>query len=213
MTVLISHCNIKYCRSLHIFLLFALIQFSCLAAGAHYKLNGKTQCVLKDGTGPCGFLVFIGVMAFLETMVFLAVDAVFDNWSNINHRKYAVMADMGFSAAWVFFWFLAFCINVASWKKTTIEIPHGGGKIGTAIAFSFFSIFTWGGLAVMAFFRYRQGSETAFAPSFESSVPNIPPANPYPSDVAQPPRDNYQQPPFSEGGMSEKTPQYQPPTY
>lgn len=66
----------------------------------------------------------------------------------------------------------------------------------------------------MAFLRYRQGSETAFAPSFEPSAPSIPPANPYsPSNMDQPTAENYQQPPFSEGGMSEKTPQYQPPTY
>lgn len=194
--------------------LFALIQFICLAAGGHFvdPDTGERKCVLKNGSGPCGFLIFLGVLAFLDCMVFLAIDAVFDNWSNVKHRKYAVLADLGFSAGWTFFWFLAFCINTAAWRKTNRQL-HSGGKIGTAIAFSFFSIFTWGGLAVLAYLRFRQGSETAFAPSFDSPTPQIPPANPYPNDMGSGSVDNYQQPPFSEGGIAEKTPQYQPPTY
>lgn len=78
--------------------MFALIQFTCLAAGGHITTEeGERMCVLKNGRGPCGFLIFLGVLAFLDCMVFLAIDAVFDNWSNIKHRKYAVLADLGFS--------------------------------------------------------------------------------------------------------------------
>jgi len=37
------------------------------------------------------------VISFLGLMVFLVTDAVFDNLSNVQHRKYIVIADAMFS--------------------------------------------------------------------------------------------------------------------
>ena len=45
----------------------------------------------------CNFGVTIGVLAFLGLMVLLILDALFDNITSIQHRKYVVMGDIGFS--------------------------------------------------------------------------------------------------------------------
>ena len=39
----------------------------------------------------------VGVLAFLGLIAFLVLDAMFEQISSVQHRKYAVMADMGFS--------------------------------------------------------------------------------------------------------------------
>ena len=49
-----------------------------------------------DGSA-CGFGTFVGVVAFLACIGFLVLDALFDNISSIQHRKWAVIADMVFS--------------------------------------------------------------------------------------------------------------------
>jgi len=36
----------------------------------------------------------MGVMAFLLLLLFLGLDALFDNLSNVEHRKYIVIADI-----------------------------------------------------------------------------------------------------------------------
>jgi len=39
----------------------------------------------------------VGILSFIGLMVMLVTDAVFDNLSNIQHRKYIVIADIVFS--------------------------------------------------------------------------------------------------------------------
>lgn len=77
----------------------AIIVFGCIAAEGTQidKYTGKEYCVYDNNNSACGFGIAVGVFAFLACMLFLVIDAVFDNLSNVTHRKYAVMADVGFS--------------------------------------------------------------------------------------------------------------------
>ena len=52
---------------------------------------------MHDDTNACNYGIGIGVLAFLFCIGFLVLDAMFDNISNIQHRKYAVIADIGVS--------------------------------------------------------------------------------------------------------------------
>lgn len=52
---------------------------------------------MNDDTNACGYGTGIGVLAFLLCLAFLMVDALFDNLSNVQHRKYTVLADLGSS--------------------------------------------------------------------------------------------------------------------
>ena len=45
----------------------------------------------------CNYGIGIGVIAFMACIAFLVVDAIFDNMSSVEHRKYAVIGDLGFS--------------------------------------------------------------------------------------------------------------------
>ena len=52
---------------------------------------------MHDDTNACNYGIGIGVLAFLFCIGFLILEAMFDNISNVQHRKYAVIADIGVS--------------------------------------------------------------------------------------------------------------------
>lgn len=79
--------------------LFSIIVFGCISSQGWEK----DVCRYNGDPNACGFGTVIGVLAFLGLMILLAVDAMFDNISGIQHRKYAVMADIGFSGGFPVF--------------------------------------------------------------------------------------------------------------
>ncbi len=70
-----------------------MIVFGCISSQGWWE----GQCSYNNDPNACGFGVAIGVLAFLGLIAFLVLDAMFEQISSIQHRKYAVMADMGFS--------------------------------------------------------------------------------------------------------------------
>ena len=52
---------------------------------------------MNDDGNACGYGTGIGVLAFLICIAFLFVDAFFNNLSSVQHRKYAVLADLAVS--------------------------------------------------------------------------------------------------------------------
>ena len=55
------------------------------------------QCLYGGDSNACGYGIGIGVLAFLLCIGFLVLEALFDQISGVQHRKYAVMADIAVS--------------------------------------------------------------------------------------------------------------------
>lgn len=55
------------------------------------------MCPYYYSESACNLGIAVGVISFIGLMIFLATDALFDNMSNIQHRKYVVYADAAFS--------------------------------------------------------------------------------------------------------------------
>jgi len=75
---------------------------------------------------------------------FLAGEYLFEQMSSVKTRKHYVLGDLGFSGLWAFMYFVGFCYLTNKWGDA--EEPAGGygtNNMQAAIAFSFFSIFTW----------------------------------------------------------------------
>lgn len=71
-----------------------MIVFSCVASSVN-RYN-YIKCINdSENVYPLG--ISVGVIAFFGLMGFLVIDAVFDNLSSIQQRKYVVIADMAFS--------------------------------------------------------------------------------------------------------------------
>ncbi|XP_057311923.1 synaptogyrin-2-like [Hydractinia symbiolongicarpus] len=140
------------CRFLSI--IFTIVVFGCISA-ACYDDNG--HCIFNRNVDACQFGTAIGVLAFLACLLFLAVDAQFNGISSAEMRKHLVIADLGISGFWAFLWFVCFCFLANQWQKSDIKSQNQTNHARAAIAFSFFSIFTWVALAAMAYQRYKQG--------------------------------------------------------
>lgn len=161
------------------------IVFAFFVFGSIITVNDQDmgRCPINGDPGACTYGTTIGVLAFLICVFFLVIDARFDNFSNINTRKRAVVIDMGLSGVFAFIWFVTFCYLTDAWRKTddSVKAIVGVSYINTAIAFSFFSIITWGFICLLNFLRYRQGISTIFSGEYEEQFaePNQqpPPAN------------------------------------
>ncbi|BFZ17995.1 hypothetical protein BsWGS_21034 [Bradybaena similaris] len=182
---------------------FAIVVFGCISSKGWYG----HYCIMNNDDNACGYGTGVGVLAFLICLGFLIVDAFFENLSSVQHRRYAVLADLAISGLWTFLWFVGFCYMTDAWRRTEKDPHHGRDNVQAAIAFSFFSIFTWGGLTFLALRRYRQGAQEAFATGYDQD-PNA--SSPYSSFPGSDTGDPYQQPPFSQ---QKETPDYQQPTY
>ncbi|XP_045475982.1 synaptogyrin [Harmonia axyridis] len=190
--------------------LFAIIVFGCISSKGWYTRGNQEECLFNKDASACNYGVGISVIAFLASMGFLAGEYFFEQMSSVKTRKHYVLADLGFSGFWAFLYFVGFWYLASQWGKTDIDYPTGASNVKAAIAFSFFSIFTWAGCAFFAFQRFRQGAGAAFATNYEADV-TMP--STYTSYPGGPDSDqNYQEPPFS--GMNQRGPvDFQAPAY
>lgn len=212
---------------------FAIVVFGCITTEGYINPphSKQVKCIFNQNDSACQYAVTIGVLGFLACVAFLLLDVYVPFMSNAQERKYAVIADLGFSGAWTFLWFVCFCLLANQWSFTQdiSGIPEDAAR--AAIAFSFFSIATWGILTYFALGRFRRGVNDVGIPSYTEPPPPPPPDhhtpypptytptsyNPttytpttytaYPSDVP----DVSQQPPYTPNIQPQGD--YQPPTY
>ncbi|XP_048347805.1 synaptogyrin-2 [Sphaerodactylus townsendi] len=187
---------------------FALIVFSCIIGEGYTNRHPSEQlyCIFNHSEDACRYGIGIGVLAFLACVFFFMVDAYFPQISSATDRKYLVMADLGFSALWTFLWFIGFCVLTNQWASTSsVDVNIGADSARASIAFSFFSIFSWGLLITFALQRYRMGVQD-FANNYVDPAPD--PPTPY-SSYPNVSHESYQQPPFTH--MREDSEGYQPP--
>lgn len=189
-------------------MVLALIVFSCIFGEGYSNTHDSQQlhCVFNKNEDACRYGSAIGVLAFLASAFFLVVDALFSQISNATDRKYLVIGDLLFSALWTFLWFVGFCFLTNQWAATSSEdVRVQADSARAAITFSFFSIFSWGVLASLAYQRYKVGVD-AFIQNYVDPTPDPNTAySSYPSASVE----NYQQPPFTQN--VETTEGYQPP--
>ncbi|KAM4583878.1 synaptogyrin-2b [Odontesthes bonariensis] len=210
---------------------FAIVVFSCITAEGYINTphSAQAKCVFNENDSACHYAVGIGVIAFLACVAFLVLDVYVPFMSNAQERKYVVMADLGFSGAWTFLWFVCFCLLASQWGRThdVRAIPEDAAR--ATIAFSFFSIATWGILTYFALGRFRRGVGDVAVPTYTEPPPDhhtpYPPTyaptsyNPttytpttyagYPSNLPN----MQQQPPFTSNLQPQEDAGYQPPKY
>lgn len=187
--------------------IFSIVVFATITAEGYTNLSPQkdVHCMFNGNDGACSFGVGIGVLAFLACVVFIILDAYFPRISNAKERKGIVLSDLVFSGAWTFMWFICFCFLANQWSHTPPNAFVVGDAARAVVAFSFFSIISWGLLAYFAYGRYRQGIS-----EFEQEYRD--PANdhssPYPPSSGP---TSYQQSPFPHS--QDQLGGYQPPAY
>ncbi|KAG7242852.1 hypothetical protein INR49_018107 [Caranx melampygus] len=190
--------------------LFSIIVFATITAEGYTNPLEKADaiCIFNGVDSACSYGVGVGVLAFLACVAFLVLDAYFPQISNAKERKYIVIGDLVFSAAWTFLWFVCFCLLANLWSKTPESTTIPADAARAIVAFSFFSVISWAILSWFAYARYRQGvsefDQEYRDPATDHTTPY--PPTPYASGPT-----SYQQSPFSHS--QEQPGEYQPPTY
>ncbi|KAK2919303.1 synaptogyrin-2b [Channa argus] len=163
---------------------FALVVFACITTEGYINSSqsSEVKCIFNQNDSACQYAVGIGVIAFLACVSFLVLDAYLPFMSNAKERKYAVIADLGFSGAWTFLWFVCFCLLASQWGRTidVAAIPKDAAR--ATVAFSFFSIATWGILTYFALGRFRRGVNEVTIPTYTEPPPES--HTPYPPTYA-----------------------------
>ncbi|XP_041838375.1 synaptogyrin-2b [Melanotaenia boesemani] len=208
---------------------FAIVVFACITTEGYINPlhSSEATCIFNQNDSACHYAVGIGVIAFLACVAFLMLDVYVPFMSNAQERKFVVVADLVFSGAWTFLWFVCFCLLASQWSRTHVDgsIPEDAAR--ATIAFSFFSIATWGILTYFALGRFRHGISDVTIPTYTEPPPDhqtpYPPTYaptsynpttytpttyaPYPSNIP----DVQQQPPFTSSFQPQGD--YQPPNY
>merc|ERR1712025_1162136 len=188
------------CRLISI--LFAIVVFGCISAAGYDPLFH--HCIFNKNQDACHYGVAIGVLAFLACILFIAVDFQFNSISNSVIRKHLIVIDLAFSCIWSFLWFVGFCFLADQWRKSNIRSQNQTNNARAAIAFSFFSVFPWVTLSLMAVNRYRNGDE--FQNEYEDPSANV---NEYQGGYSKSPYASFPQP----SGEDSSLPYQQQPTY
>uniref|UniRef100_A0A8C5SPT2 Synaptogyrin n=1 Tax=Laticauda laticaudata TaxID=8630 RepID=A0A8C5SPT2_LATLA len=193
----------------HIFsAVLALIVFSCIIGEGYtnQKSSPHLSCIFNQSEDACRYDIGTGVVAFLACIFFFMVNIYFPQISSATDHKYLVMANLAFSDVWTFLWFIGFCVLTNQWSSVQSgDVLIGAGSACASIAFSFFSIFSWGLLIAFTLQHYDMGVQD-FDQSYIGPAPGpTPPYSSYPNAG----HESYQQPPFTHTGENSES--YQPP--
>ncbi|XP_053109245.1 synaptogyrin-1 isoform X2 [Hemicordylus capensis] len=160
--------------------LFSIVVFGSIVNEGYVNLPSEKEeyCIFNRNQNACNYGITVGVLAFLSCLLYLALDVYFPQISSVKDRKKAVLSDIGVSGLWAFLWFVSFCFLADQWRVSKPEINpmnQGADAARAAIAFSFFSIFTWGFLTFLAF---RKLGNITFQEEYNTLFPSSPPVLP-----------------------------------
>ncbi|KAJ6653286.1 hypothetical protein lerEdw1_009375 [Lerista edwardsae] len=117
---------------------FSLIIFASLVTEGYQNLttSSKLHCVLNDNGAACCYGITVGILSFLQCLLFLGFDAY--ETSITSHRlKYAILVlDVTFSTN--------------QWNRSAHKYLLGTSAARASITFAFFSIPCWVYLAYLA---------------------------------------------------------------
>ncbi|XP_043086839.1 synaptogyrin-1-like [Puntigrus tetrazona] len=157
--------------------IFSLVIFGSVSNEGYINRPDEVQrfCIFNRSRSACNLAVGMGSLAFLCCTAFLALDAYFPRISGVRERKRAVLTDLATSVFWCLLWFVGFCFLANQWRVARTEdnpLGSGGDAARAAITFSFFSVFSWGALALVTRERLRR---VCFEEEYEELFTQPPP--------------------------------------
>ncbi|KAE8282653.1 Synaptogyrin-1 [Larimichthys crocea] len=145
--------------------LFSIVILGCVANEGYVNRPEEVDefCIFNRNQSACTYAVSMGMLCFLCSTAFLALDVYFPQISGVKDRKKAVMADIGASALWSLVWFVGFCFLANQWQVSKEEdnpLNEGADAARAAIVFSFFSVFTWAIQSLLAIQKFKLGADS-----------------------------------------------------
>ncbi|XP_075896634.1 synaptogyrin-1-like [Nelusetta ayraudi] len=142
---------------------FSVVVLGCVANEGYVNRPEEVEefCIFNRSQSACSSALAVGTLCFLCSSAFLLLDVYFPQISGVKDRKRAVMADILVSAIWSLVWFLDFCFLANQWQRSKQEdnpLNEGADAARATVVFSFFSVFTWGGLTLLSLERLKRVS-------------------------------------------------------
>nr|XP_014350483.1 PREDICTED: synaptogyrin-3 isoform X2 [Latimeria chalumnae] len=142
--------------------IFSIVVFASIVNEGYLNENGsELYCIYNKNNNACNYGIVIGTVAFFACLFFFIVDIYFPQISSIKDRKRAVLVDLSFSGIWTLLWFVGFCFLANQWQQTNpgdSHVPQGADGARAAIAFSFFSIISWGYLTLVTLDKFKHAA-------------------------------------------------------
>uniref|UniRef100_A0A8D2L9H4 Synaptogyrin 4 n=1 Tax=Varanus komodoensis TaxID=61221 RepID=A0A8D2L9H4_VARKO len=138
---------------------FSLTIFASLVTEGYQNLTTSfhLRCVLNDNGAACCYGITVGVLSFLQCILFLGFD-VYDATVNSHKFKYAILVlDVTFSIVWTCLWFVGFCFLANQWNRSTHSYLLGSSAARASITFALLSIPCWVSQSSSPLFISEQG--------------------------------------------------------
>jgi len=135
-----------------------IIVFGCISSeGWAYHQDKKIEiCIINESYSTCKIASTVGILAFVIALCILVGEFYLEQFPSDDNRKQFVMADIVFSAFFSFMFLVSFSTLCNQWSQSQEPRGHyGKDNVQAAIAFSFFSVVTWGLSCLMAFKRIQ----------------------------------------------------------
>ncbi|KAJ8681603.1 hypothetical protein QAD02_017395 [Eretmocerus hayati] len=196
-------------RAVCLFLSFII--WMCVSLKGYIEDEDKEYCIYNKDDTACSYGKEVAVLALLASIGLIAGEYLFEQMSSVKSRKHYVLGDLGGSAFIAFLFFTLFWYLASAWSKA--ETPKGNEGTTSAtltVIFTFFSIFSWGGCAFLAFQRFQMGVDPAFASTFEADPSGGGQGyTSYPDGTEA----AYQEPPFGQQQQQRPMGDFQAPAY
>ncbi|CEF71056.1 Synaptogyrin [Strongyloides ratti] len=125
-----------------------------ISSGAWYRLGtGHLICLYERSSTTCSFGSFMGSCALIIAIIFLIIEAKYEQFSCVGTRKRIVLADLITSLAASFLFIITTFTLWTKYSSLELEENYNGRSAKFAVLFSFLSAIVWG---VIALYAYRQ---------------------------------------------------------
>ncbi|NP_001039901.1 synaptogyrin-4 [Bos taurus] len=149
---------------------FSLIVFSSLLTDGYQNKtdNSELHCVLNSNSTACSIAVGAGLLAFLSSLAFLALDAHEVRLASTRFKTAFQLLDLILAVIWAGVWAVGFCFLANQWHRSPPRyFLLGSNSAKAAITFSFFSILVWIFQAYLAFQELRNDAPVPYKRSLD----------------------------------------------
>lgn len=149
-------------------LLFNLVVYFCINSRG-YGMNNV--CLYNNNANACKMGTLVSGLAIAGSCAMLGAEYIFQTTSSIKMRRYSIRGSLGIAGTFAVLYFFNFAYLSSSWFKASYPaFGTGLNSCRTAIAFSFFAIFTFAGSAWLAYKRFMAGVDmTTFTSGYDAS--------------------------------------------
>uniref|UniRef100_A0A0K0G4V9 Synaptogyrin homolog 1 (inferred by orthology to a C. elegans protein) n=1 Tax=Strongyloides venezuelensis TaxID=75913 RepID=A0A0K0G4V9_STRVS len=134
--------------------ILSIVIWYLISSGAWYRLGtGHLICLYERSSTTCSFGSFMGSLALIIALIFLLIEAKYEQFSCVGTRKRIVLTDLITSLAITFLFIVTTFTLWSKYSSLELDENYNGRSAKFAVLFSFLSVIVW---AAIAFYAFRQ---------------------------------------------------------